>query len=91
MLHFVFVHGFGGGGWGFYQIRCLLEKLGHKVSCPDLKSGGIDPTDPKTLKTFEDYNQPLIDLLYSLPLNEKVILVAHSAGGELDTCNSQVS
>ncbi|KAK9159333.1 hypothetical protein Scep_005907 [Stephania cephalantha] len=80
-LHFVLVHGFGGGGWVFYKIRPLLEKLGHKVSCPDLKSAGIDSTDPKTIQTFQQYDQPLFDLLSTLPNNDKVILVGHSSGG----------
>ncbi|PIA38524.1 hypothetical protein AQUCO_02700020v1 [Aquilegia coerulea] len=80
-IHFVLVHGIGAGGWCWYKIRCLLEKSGYKVYCPDLKSAGIDPTDPNSILKFEDYNKPLIDLLSVLPENEKVILVGHSAGG----------
>ncbi|KAF6143022.1 hypothetical protein GIB67_041090 [Kingdonia uniflora] len=80
-LHFILVHGIGGGGWCWYKIRCLLEKSGYKVSCPDLKSAGIDSTDPNSVLTFEDYNSPLIDLLSSLAEEEKVVLVGHSAGG----------
>ncbi|XVE81662.1 hypothetical protein DITRI_Ditri15bG0083100 [Diplodiscus trichospermus] len=44
-------------------------------------SSGIDPSDPNTIFTFQDYNKPLIDLLSNLPENEKVILIGHSAGG----------
>ncbi|KAL5711480.1 hypothetical protein ACHQM5_021930 [Ranunculus cassubicifolius] len=79
--HFVLVHGIGAGGWCWYKIRSLLEKSGYKVSCPDLKSAGIDPTDPDSLNTFDDYNQPLHHLLSTIPANEKVVLVGHSAGG----------
>ncbi|KAF5179520.1 Methylesterase [Thalictrum thalictroides] len=79
--HFVLVHGIGAGGWCWFKIRCLLEKSGYKVYCPDLKSAGIDPTDPNSILKFEDYNKPLIDLLSILPENDKVILVGHSAGG----------
>ncbi|KAF5200153.1 Methylesterase [Thalictrum thalictroides] len=79
--HFVLVHGIGHGAWCWYKIRCLLEKSGYKVSCIDLKSAGIDPSDPDTIFTLEEYNKPLIDFLSTLPENEKIILVGHSAGG----------
>ncbi|KAG9153342.1 hypothetical protein Leryth_018056 [Lithospermum erythrorhizon] len=79
--HFVLVHGFCHGGWCWYKIKCQLENLGYKVSCPDLKASGIDQTDPNTVFSFEEYNQPLIDLLSTFPDDEKVILVGHSVGG----------
>ncbi|OVA13706.1 hypothetical protein BVC80_1767g29 [Macleaya cordata] len=84
VLHFVLVHGVGGGGWCWYKIRCLMESSGYKVSCIDLKSAGIDSTDPDSILTFDEYNQPLIDFLSTLPPDnqeEKIILVGHSAGG----------
>ncbi|KAI3994154.1 hypothetical protein MKX01_012411 [Papaver californicum] len=80
-LHFVLVHGVGGGSWCWYKIRCLMENSGYKVSCIDLKSAGIDSSDPNTILTFEDYNQPLIDFLSTIPDHHKIILVGHSAGG----------
>ncbi|KAE8712688.1 hypothetical protein F3Y22_tig00110236pilonHSYRG00040 [Hibiscus syriacus] len=80
-IHFVMVHGFGHGAWCWYKIRSLLEASGYKVSCIDLKGSGIDPSDPNTIFTFQDYNEPLINLLSNLPQNQKVILVGHSAGG----------
>ncbi|RZC82584.1 hypothetical protein C5167_045369 [Papaver somniferum] len=80
-LHFVLVHGVGGGSWCWYKIRCLMENSGYKVSCIDLKSGGIDSSDPNKVLTFEDYNQPLIDFFSSIPDHDKIILVGHSAGG----------
>ncbi|KAG5052685.1 hypothetical protein GLYMA_02G219700v4 [Glycine max] len=79
--HFVLVHGVGGGGWCWYKIRCLMENSGFKVSCIDLKSAGIDQSDVDSVLSFDDYNQPLMDLLSALPENEQVILVGHSAGG----------
>ncbi|WJX34472.1 Methylesterase 17 [Trifolium repens] len=79
--HFVLVHGISGGSWCWYKIRCLMENSGYKVSCIDLKSGGIDQSDADSILTFDDYNKPLIDFISSLPDNEKVILVGHSAGG----------
>jgi len=75
--HFVLVH----GAWSWHRIRCLLESVGHEVTCPDLRSAGTDPSDPNTMFTFEDYNKPLDDILSGLHEGEKVVLVGHSAGG----------
>ncbi|XP_048425305.1 methylesterase 17-like [Pyrus x bretschneideri] len=79
--HLVLIHGIGHGAWCWYKIRCLMEASGYKVTCLDLKGAGVDQSDPNTVLTFQDYNQPLTDFLSSLPGNEKVILVGHSAGG----------
>ncbi|KAK4348679.1 hypothetical protein RND71_031434 [Anisodus tanguticus] len=79
--HFVLVHGISGGGWCWYKIKSLMEISGYKVTCLDLKGAGIHPADRTTLISFDDYNEPLIDFLSSLPENEQVILVGHSAGG----------
>ncbi|KAJ9160490.1 hypothetical protein P3X46_025888 [Hevea brasiliensis] len=79
--HFVLVHGIGGGSWCWYKIRCLMEDSGYKVSCVDLKGAGIDQADANSILNFDDYNKPLMDFISSLPDNEQVILVGHSAGG----------
>ncbi|KAL2558321.1 Methylesterase 17 [Forsythia ovata] len=79
--HFVLIHGISGGGWCWYKIRCLMENSGYTVSCIDLKGAGIDQTDPNTILSFKEYNNPLLQFLSSLNNNEKVILVGHSAGG----------
>ncbi|KAI4306977.1 hypothetical protein L6164_030212 [Bauhinia variegata] len=79
--HFVLVHGIGGGSWCWYKIRCLMENSGYRVTCIDLKSGGIDRSDADSVLSFDDYNKPLMDFLSALPENEQVILVGHSAGG----------
>lgn len=79
--HFVLVHGISGESWCWYKIRCLMENSGYRVSCIDLKGSGIDPTDADSVHSFDDYNKPLMDFMSSLPDNEKVILVGHSAGG----------
>ncbi|KAK9280059.1 hypothetical protein L1049_013744 [Liquidambar formosana] len=78
---FVLVHGVGGGGWCWYKIKCLMETCGYKATCLDIKGAGVDPSDPNTILTLEEYNKPLIELLSNLPDNQKVILVGHSAGG----------
>lgn len=80
-LHFVLIHGIGGGGWCWYKIKCLMESSGYKVSCLDLKGAGIDSSDPNSILSFHDYNEPLLHFLSSLPQNQQVILVGHSAGG----------
>ncbi|XP_058207413.1 methylesterase 17-like isoform X2 [Rhododendron vialii] len=79
--HFVLVHGIGGGSWCWYKVRCQLENSGYKVSCIDLKGAGINQSDAKNIHTFDEYNKPLIDFMSSLPDDEKVIVVGHSAGG----------
>ncbi|CAN0877183.1 Methylesterase 17 [Linum grandiflorum] len=79
--HFVLVHGVGGGSWCWYRIRTLLESAGHRVTCVDLASAGIDRADPDTLFAFEDYNRPLVEFMAALPETEQVIVVGHSAGG----------
>lgn len=80
-IHFVLIHGISGGGWCWYKIKSLMEISGYKVTCLDLKGSGIHPHDPTTIISFDDYNQPLINFFSSLPQNEQVILVGHSAGG----------
>ncbi|KAF5751415.1 Chain A family protein [Tripterygium wilfordii] len=80
-MHFVLVHGAGHGAWCWYKVRAILEAAGHTVTCLDLKSAGIDPTDPNTISSFDEYDQPLHDFLSNLPDNEKVSLVGHSQSG----------
>ncbi|XP_065630567.1 methylesterase 17 isoform X2 [Quercus suber] len=69
--HFVLVHGIGGGGWCWYKIRCLMENSGYRVSCVDLRSAGIDQTHADSLRSFDDYNKPLMDFMSALPDNEQ--------------------
>ncbi|CAN8269475.1 unnamed protein product [Cochlearia groenlandica] len=79
--HFVLIHGMSLGSWCWYKIKCLMEVSGFTVTCIDLKSSGIDSSAADSLTSFDQYNQPLIDFLSSLPKQEQVILVGHSAGG----------
>ncbi|XP_075485578.1 methylesterase 17-like isoform X1 [Primulina tabacum] len=79
--HFVLIHGIGGGAWCWYKIKCVMENSGHRVTCLDLASAGIDHTDPNTVLSFQDYNRPLVEFLQSLEDGQQVILVGHSAGG----------
>uniref|UniRef100_UPI001CB913C1 methylesterase 17-like n=1 Tax=Erigeron canadensis TaxID=72917 RepID=UPI001CB913C1 len=79
--HFVLIHGIGGGSWCWYKLKSMMYNSGYKVTCIDLKGSGIDPTDPNTILSFDEYTKPLLDFLSSLPHDQKVILVGHSAGG----------
>ncbi|KAM0832434.1 hypothetical protein ACQ4PT_064906 [Festuca glaucescens] len=69
------------GGWSWFKLRWLLEGSGYRVTCIDLAGGGVDPTDPNTVRTFEQYDKPLLDLISNLPEGEKVILMGHGIGG----------
>ncbi|KAL8154362.1 hypothetical protein V2J09_012122 [Rumex salicifolius] len=77
----VLVHGFTSGGWFWFKVRYILESFGYNVTAIDLKASGLDPTDVYMIKTFEQYNEPLDRFMATLPRNEKVVLVGHSAGG----------
>ncbi|ESQ48950.1 hypothetical protein EUTSA_v10021291mg [Eutrema salsugineum] len=79
--HFVLIHGMSLGSWCWYKIKCLMEVSGFAVTCINLKSSGIDSSSADSITSFDQYNQPLIDFLSSLPEQEQVILVGHSAGG----------
>ncbi|KAJ7514352.1 hypothetical protein O6H91_23G040400 [Diphasiastrum complanatum] len=79
--HFVLVHGACHGAWCWYKTIDLLEKVGHKATAIDLAASGQHPADVRSVTSFEQYNQPLINLLASLEASEKVILVGHSTGG----------
>ncbi|KAK2644637.1 hypothetical protein Ddye_019832 [Dipteronia dyeriana] len=80
-LHFVLVLGAGPGAWCWYKLRCLMETSGYKVTCLDLKGAGIDRTDPETISSFDEYNQPLIDFFLHLPENDKVFIFADACKG----------
>ncbi|TMW89697.1 hypothetical protein EJD97_016789 [Solanum chilense] len=79
--HFVLVHGACHGGWCWYKLKPLLEVAGHKITTLDLAASGIDLRKIEQLHTFHDYTLPLMELMESLPQEEKVILVGHSLGG----------
>ncbi|XP_058089478.1 methylesterase 2-like [Magnolia sinica] len=80
--HFILVHGACHGAWCWYKVATLLTSTGNQVTALDL---GASATNPKKLKDevckFSDYSQPLLDVMASLPPQQKVILVGHSLGG----------
>ncbi|THF94613.1 hypothetical protein TEA_028031 [Camellia sinensis var. sinensis] len=79
--HFILVHGGCHGAWCWYKLKPLLESHGHKVTVLDLAASGINTKKIEEVITLYDYTVPLMKLMESLPLGEKVILVGHSFGG----------
>ncbi|CAJ1942709.1 unnamed protein product [Sphenostylis stenocarpa] len=79
--HFVLVHGACHGAWCWYKLKPLLEFAGHRVTVLDLAASGINLQKIEDVDTFSQYSEPLLQLLATIPPNEKVILVGHSLGG----------
>ncbi|XP_058081377.1 salicylic acid-binding protein 2-like [Magnolia sinica] len=80
--HFVLVHGACHGAWCWYKVATLLRSAGNQVTIMDLTASGINPKKfEDEVFTFLDYSQPLLDIMASLPPEERVILVGHSLGG----------
>lgn len=80
-FHFVLVHGLGHGAWCWYKVKTRLESVAHRVTALDLAASGINMKPIQDVRSFHEYNKPLLELMSSLPPNEKVILVGHSLGG----------
>uniref|UniRef100_A0A0D9XWA7 AB hydrolase-1 domain-containing protein n=1 Tax=Leersia perrieri TaxID=77586 RepID=A0A0D9XWA7_9ORYZ len=72
--HLVLVHGAGHGAWCWFRLLCLLQNSGHRVSTVDLAGAAGSLVDPNDVRSFDDYNAPLLNL--RLPCR-----TARSAGG----------
>ncbi|EOX91299.1 Methyl esterase 6, putative [Theobroma cacao] len=79
--HFILVHGLCHGAWCWYKLKSLLESTGHRVTVLDLIASGINMKAIQNVQTFHEYTKPLLEILASLPPDEKVIVVGHSLGG----------
>ncbi|KAJ4966484.1 hypothetical protein NE237_018333 [Protea cynaroides] len=82
LKHFLLVHSAGHGEWYWFKVKPLLESAGHKVTTLQLapsvtSSAAMDSIN--TINTLSQYSQPLLDFLENL--EEKVVMVGHSAGG----------
>ena len=88
--HFVLVHGEGHGAWCWFKLRWLLEGAGYRVTCVDLAGGGVDPTDPNTIRSFKQYDKPLIDLISTLPEEEKVCALFFLFANTLNISNDML-
>ncbi|XP_062102142.1 methylesterase 10-like [Humulus lupulus] len=85
--HFVLVHGACHGAWCWYKLMSLLKvETGNsnhhvQVTALDLGASGINPKLLDEVPTVDDYVQPLMEFMASLPEDHRVILVGHSYAG----------
>ncbi|GAU40208.1 hypothetical protein TSUD_397350 [Trifolium subterraneum] len=79
--HYVLVHGACHGAWCWYKVKPLLESSGHLVTVLDLAACGTNLKKIEDVNTISEYSEPLLQLMATIPPNEKVILVGHSLGG----------
>ncbi|CAK7339430.1 unnamed protein product [Dovyalis caffra] len=79
--HFVLVHGSSAGAWVWYKVKPMLEAAGHSVTALDMSASGVNTKTLEEVRTFDQYNEPLIEFIANLPEDEKVVLVGHSFGG----------
>ncbi|KAI8542247.1 hypothetical protein RHMOL_Rhmol08G0123700 [Rhododendron molle] len=79
--HFVLVHGAGHGAWCWYKLATLLKSAGHRATALDMAASGVHPKQVDELRSMSDYSQPLMEFMESLPADDQVVLVGHSAGG----------
>ena len=70
--HFVLVHGAGHGAWCWFKLACLLRGSGHRVSCIDLAGAAGSLVDPDDVRSFDEYDAPLMDFMAALPDGHKV-------------------
>lgn len=59
----------------------LLESAGQRVTAIDLSASGINTKCLEEIHTLDDYAEPLMNLMVSIPAYQKVVLVGHSFGG----------
>ncbi|KAJ9177574.1 hypothetical protein P3X46_012781 [Hevea brasiliensis] len=81
VAHFVLIHTICHGAWIWYKLKPVLEAAGHKVTALDLAASGIDPRQIEQIGSFDEYSEPLLTFMTSVPDGEKVILVGESCGG----------
>jgi hypothetical protein len=70
--HFVLVHGAAHGAWCWFKLAYLLRGSGHRVSCIDLAGAAGSLVDPDDVRSFDEYDAPLIDFMAAVPDGHKV-------------------
>lgn len=75
------VHGACHGAWCWYKVSAQLKSAGHNVTALDMAASGVHPKQVHELHSFEDYFEPLMEFMESLPPEERVVLVGHSMSG----------
>ncbi|KAA8547240.1 hypothetical protein F0562_003896 [Nyssa sinensis] len=79
--HFVLTHGACHGAWVWYKVKPRIEAAGHRFTAVNLAACGVNTKQLDEVRSLYDYTLPLLEVLASIPENEKVILVGHSGGG----------
>uniref|UniRef100_A0A0E0JTE1 AB hydrolase-1 domain-containing protein n=1 Tax=Oryza punctata TaxID=4537 RepID=A0A0E0JTE1_ORYPU len=79
--HFILVHGLCHGAWCWYKVVTMLRSEGHRVTPLDLAASGVHPARIDEVHSFEEYSQPLLDVVAAAPVGERLVLVGHSFGG----------
>ena len=74
--HFVLVHGACHGAWCWFKLACLLQGSGHRVSCIDLAGAAGSLVDPNNVRSFDEYDAPLIEFMAALPDAHKVMTIS---------------
>ena len=80
MSHYILVHGAWEESGMWNEVSPYLLQNGHKVTAVDLPGSGSNKPSAKPVTT-SDYITALMNVIE--PLNEQVILVAHSMNGAL--------
>ncbi|GMH14763.1 hypothetical protein Nepgr_016604 [Nepenthes gracilis] len=79
--HIILIHGACLGAWCWHKLKPLLERAGHRVTAVDLAASGVNMKTIHELQTLRDYTEPLLQLMETVPPEEKVVVVGHSLGG----------
>ncbi|KAI8535187.1 hypothetical protein RHMOL_Rhmol10G0154300 [Rhododendron molle] len=80
-MHFVATHGMCHGAWVWHKVKPQMEAAGHQFTAVDLSACGANPKKLDEVHSLYDYTKPLLEVLASLPPDDKVVLVGHSGGG----------
>uniref|UniRef100_A0A6N2N7Y7 Uncharacterized protein n=1 Tax=Salix viminalis TaxID=40686 RepID=A0A6N2N7Y7_SALVM len=64
--HFVLIHGSVAGAWIWYKVKPRLEEAGHRR---------VNTKIIQEVRTFDQYNEPLMEFMRKLPENEKALSI----------------
>src|SRR3546814_6989862 len=77
---FILIHGAWGSGQGWWQVKPLLEKAGHRVYAPSLPGQGERAGEGGPAVNLSTHVDDIVRLIERERLDH-VILVGHSYGG----------
>src|SRR3546814_3999292 len=81
LLPFILIHGGWGGGQGWWKVKSLLEKQGHRVFAPSLPGQGDRAQEGGPHVNLTSHVNAIVALIARERL-EHVVLVGHSLGGD---------